>query len=148
MQHTDAPDAIIVSEGTLQPLALLDAFLLALDDRREAFALDGGRVTLVSTLDDFMADFETWRAAEVDPDREAEHAEAAADWLDRFEALLSEHAPEGMYFGASEGDGACFGYWPCDASECDFEVDGEGMGDGSEWEPEGGDPDRERFGSD
>jgi len=35
---------------------------------------------------------------------------------DVFDAL-NEAAPEGYWFGASEGDGACFGFWKCEEDE-------------------------------
>lgn len=40
---------------------------------------------------------------------EAAYAAAETLW-----ELLNDAAPVGFYFGASEGDGACFGFWLCD----------------------------------
>jgi hypothetical protein len=37
--------------------------------------------------------------------------EAAAATLDEVSEFLQQHAPSGFYFGASVGDGACFGFW-------------------------------------
>jgi hypothetical protein len=37
-----------------------------------------------------------------------------SDLFDR----LNDFAPEGYYFGAHEGDGACFGYWQVEEDEC------------------------------
>ena len=42
-------------------------------------------------------------------------------WLNEdIYAAMEEIAPEGYYFGSSEGDGACIGYWPIE-EECDDE---------------------------
>jgi hypothetical protein len=37
--------------------------------------------------------------------------DAAAAALEALTDTLQDLAPSGFYFGASEGDGACFGYW-------------------------------------
>ena len=41
-------------------------------------------------------------------------SEQASD--DTFElfCILDSIAPEGCYFGALEGDGSCYGFWPCE----------------------------------
>lgn len=36
------------------------------------------------------------------------------DCVEEFESLLNSHAPDGYMFGASDGDGACFGFWLSD----------------------------------
>lgn len=46
---------------------------------------------------------------ELKPDSEQDYA-AYHVW-DDFEALCQQVAPEGYYFGASEGDGACIGFF-------------------------------------
>lgn len=38
--------------------------------------------------------------------------EAAGDTVNELQDALNEHAPDFMSFGANEGDGACFGWWP------------------------------------
>lgn len=35
----------------------------------------------------------------------------AIDFLNELYDLLNEHAPDGCYFGAHEGDGSDFGFW-------------------------------------
>lgn len=38
-----------------------------------------------------------------------------AHWLlEELFVVLDEYAPDGFYFGASEGDGTDFGFWPLD----------------------------------
>ena len=53
------------------------------------------------------------------------------DWWDSYEAtcfvnedlfdLMDHYSPEGHYFGANEGDGSDFGYWPDDDHLSDYE---------------------------
>ncbi|MBO0715708.1 MAG: hypothetical protein J2P55_00025 [Rhizobiales bacterium] len=38
----------------------------------------------------------------------------ASDIVDSLIDALQAFAPDGHYFGTHEGDGADFGYWPCD----------------------------------
>lgn len=83
------PECIIISEGTLRS-----------DDLFEAF------VAYLETVRPFNTEWfrEEWKDAD----------EFNRDFLlneNLFDAM-DEAAPPGMYFGASEGDGACFGYWP------------------------------------
>lgn len=37
--------------------------------------------------------------------------------LDLIFVIMNSIAPEGCYFGSSEGDGACFGFWECEDEE-------------------------------
>ena len=89
-----ASDARVVSEGTLQPRDLIPRFReelheLAADDvqphERELLNL----------------------ACTMDPEREYASV-LVNDLID----ALGERAPDGLYFGTAEGDGACFGFFP------------------------------------
>lgn len=61
---------------------------------------DGHLVPVIRTLDG-------WREGDY-------WLEQASD--DTFElfCILDSIAPRGCYFGAIEGDGACYGFWPCE----------------------------------
>jgi len=80
-----------VSSGTLKQEDLIAAFAATLDD------LEPGSALAVE-------------AQEYDPDSDSEEG----DWLleELFEKL-DEIAPTYCYFGALDGDGADFGFWPC-----------------------------------
>ena len=84
-----------VSEGTLRPEDLIPNFMdvLTLADRSSAEEIS----------DHFNLDTE-------DSDEQSELLEAL------FEALNAV-APKGCYFGAHEGDGACFGFWGIEEDE-------------------------------
>jgi hypothetical protein len=94
------PDAIIISEGTLLTEDLLSAFYGELEE------LDPGAAK------DLYADFCEAMDA---PDTE----EASIFLNETLWDALDAAAPDGLYLGTSEGDGACFGFWPVDASEDD-----------------------------
>lgn len=38
--------------------------------------------------------------------------DAASELVSELQDALNEHAGPGLYFGANEGDGSDFGYWP------------------------------------
>lgn len=43
--------------------------------------------------------------------------ETLIDILIKVMDALDAHAPSGYYFGATEGDGTCYGFWPVEESE-------------------------------
>jgi hypothetical protein len=92
----------IVSTDTLRTDHLADAYLGAFDqlgqDVPEPFRSDLQQCAAYASDSVGPEPCEPWRLA--------------VDWA--FERL-GELAPTGFYFGASEGDGACFGFWLDDA---------------------------------
>ena len=91
---------MIVSEATLRPQDLIPTFLSALRERDEvAYAqIMINNALPAHALEDDEADW--WESED-------------AHWFleDLFETL-SDTAEEGEYFGAHEGDGSLFGFWP------------------------------------
>lgn len=88
---------MIVSSGTLRPQDLLEAFAQALEERSNSNgALVSEAYELANLLerDDYYRDPNTVRYV----------------LNDLFDAL-NDVAPTGYYFGASESDGALFGFW-------------------------------------
>lgn len=100
-----------ISSGTLNPRDLADAFYFAADRI-------GGHHP------EFIADHalrDSWwdrlgKIGEVlfpnDGGSMADDGETVADCVDELFELLGEVAPPYCYFGAHEGDGADFGFWP------------------------------------
>lgn len=43
---------------------------------------------------------------------EDDDGESAEFYLEELISALEQESPEGFYFGANEGDGSCFGFWP------------------------------------
>ena len=60
---------------------------------------DGHLVPVIQT-------FDGWREGDYWIEQASEDTDLLFDILDAI-------APEGCYFGALEGDGACYGFWPC-----------------------------------
>jgi hypothetical protein len=88
----------IVSTDTLRTDHLADAYLGALDclgqDMPEPFRSD-------------LQQCAAYASGTTGPDHQ-EAWDIAVNWAAE---RLGELAPAGFYFGASEGDGACFGFW-------------------------------------
>ena len=82
----------IVSEGTLRPEDLLESF--------GSFLKKASPEAYLQVLEAFVE--ETLRL---------EDDETRASLIERFDNALNYIAPAGTYFGAHEGDGACFGFW-------------------------------------
>ena len=101
---------MIISTGTLLTRDLILAFEVALSTLAKtdkiAAAYEAGRA-----LTPFIPTY-----AREDRDSEWWDSEAAGWELEELFNMLCEVAPEGTYFGAHEGDGACFGFWDEDIS--------------------------------
>tara|TARA_R110002110_G_scaffold88956_1_gene231765 strand:- start:70 stop:492 length:423 start_codon:yes stop_codon:yes gene_type:complete len=88
--------------GTLQERDLLPAFADELvrvraSDTEHAVLIDDARHPEVFTTDTYTA----------------------ADIVNDLQDALQEYAPSHMYFGAHEGDGADFGWWPVTEYDCE-----------------------------
>jgi len=93
-----SPGTII--HGTLRNEDLLDAFTSTLEDcitRNPELPLKQREIATALV----------WDAREADPD-----SETASELINDLIDALQEFAPPGHSFGAHEGDGADFGFWP------------------------------------
>lgn len=96
-----------IIHGTLRPEDLIPAFLDALQerDKAEADKLRDRYSEVIAAVD----------RGELDHlDRQGHSLMEQVDWLlneDLYYAL-NDLAPEGTRFGAHEGDGSDFGFWP------------------------------------
>ena len=88
-----------ISTGTLRPIDLADSFLT----HAERLAELSGYQPDIDSLAKLRAELDT--LAE-DDERLSEIVDSLFDWL-------GESALPYTYFGAHEGDGADFGFWPC-----------------------------------
>lgn len=91
----------VVSDGTLKPEDLIPKFLNALkhDETAHAkFLKDNPEILEIQSWDD------------VDD-------ETKSMLVDELTDALNDIAPDGYFFGASDGDGACFGFWKVDPDE-------------------------------
>ena len=88
-----------ISEGTLRTQDLLEAFTDAL----EALDTEGIHAGIVADVDELL---------DTDPDEwtDGQDEDAAGNLALVFDAL-QDYAPPFCYFGAHEGDGACFGFF-------------------------------------
>jgi hypothetical protein len=91
-----------VSHGTLRPQDLVPAFLSVLEELAPSHyaALMVQPFPLPPSYAMEDEDSEWWQSEE------------CGYFLEELYDLLDEHAPEGTYFGAHEGDGSDFGFWP------------------------------------
>ena len=95
----------IVSEGTLRPEDLLPAFRDELDTRWKMIdpatnmCNDLLQVSRVLSQADHLIMAQNFES------------DSTSMVLNDLQTALTFLAPEGTYFGAHEGDGACFGYW-------------------------------------
>lgn len=96
-----------VSSGTLSSDDLIKAFTRELERLTDWHRTDA-QALLIADAHEMMArmDDGNWKDDEVF----CEDVEFILD--ERLIPALEEFAPEGHYFGGSEGDGANFGFWP------------------------------------
>lgn len=91
----------VVSDGTLKPEDLIPKFLNALKHNETAHA---------KFLKDNPEILEIQSWGDVDD-------ETKSMLVDELTDALNDIAPDGYFFGASDGDGACFGFWQVDPDE-------------------------------
>ena len=95
LMHTDT--GVIDSEAGWQ-----DTYLHATAEEWGGETFEDGH--LVPVIRDYDGE---WREGDY-------WSEQASDDLYQLFDILDSIAPEGCYFGALEGDGSCYGFWPCE----------------------------------
>lgn len=106
--------AVIVSEGTLRPEDLIPRFLAAARHLAKEAAAGDIEAAFLEIVEAELSEIHR-RIEGLDVDAEYWDSEEAGwdlDYLLDLLDLLGEAAPEGYRFGAHEGDGALFGFWP------------------------------------
>ena len=86
-----------ISSGTLRSEDLLSAFSWELE-----------RSKLTRSQRKTVNEANHWLDTDEDERDEYTGSELVNELMD----ILNEYAPEGIYFGAHEGDGSAFGFWP------------------------------------
>ena len=101
MQKVEIVDygCLVVSEGYYNPENLIPVFLSFLSDYTETEAED-------REIQKLFAEYEAYKAMEY-----REGCEFMAELYDVIYSMMEKIAPENAYFGSSEGDGTCMGYW-------------------------------------
>jgi hypothetical protein len=106
MTYQIEPGTVIA--GTLRSEDLLEAFSNELDGlwtkRVGGNSVDKNIVRIYEEACMFSANIEQMES--IDPS-----GEVASRIVNELQDALNEYAPEGMYFGTLEGDGADFGWW-------------------------------------
>jgi len=104
MSNLTKPEIGTISHGTMRECDLIPAFMSVLRDCSPAHA---ARIT-----DEYGAAFIERCSDPKGLDHPLSHEMERQSYLldDLFDAL-GEIAPEGAYFGATEGDGSDFGFW-------------------------------------
>lgn len=103
---------IACDRASLRPCDLADGFLGAADTiadllklpRPDGFAPAGLSSSSLRLLQELAADCSSPVASPA--------SEEALEALEELSEWLSSRAPSGFFFGASEGDGSLFGFWP------------------------------------
>ena len=96
---------LIVSDGTLNPEHLIPVFISFLSDYVEDREEE-------KELEELYTEFERCAAMEY-----YEGREFMAELYDVVFSMMGNIAPDGAYFGSSEGDGSCIGYWMIEENE-------------------------------
>lgn len=78
-----------------------DTFLHTTSEAWGGDSFEDGRLVPVIRTDDGWKEGDYW-------------LEQASDDTNELFGVLDAIAPKGCYFGALEGDGACYGFWPCE----------------------------------
>ena len=86
----------VVSSATLRPEDLIPSFVAALR------SIEADNVGIMESLDQMEREID---------DPEYYNKEDSVYDLDYLFDLLNACSPDGYYFGANPGDGACFGFW-------------------------------------
>ena len=101
----DIESGLIVSEGTLRSEDLIPV-LLNVCQALEVEGVDAMRDEFVRLLDD---------DGEVSPYCDESASELTNELMDK----INDACPANLYFGAHEGDGACFGFWEIEVDNDD-----------------------------
>ena len=114
---TNKPQTGTIIHATCRPQDLIPAFLeeLRIHDKGRSEKIFSGIAWRYNETDpsciSYAAEDRYVDGIENDDDHPWWNSEEASWVLEELFDALNEHAPEGCYFGAHEGDGSDFGFW-------------------------------------